>query len=116
MTAAPDPAAREPRDLTALSDTPLERFARPRSLDGVGPEVIPSVAQIRRKFTERRKGVGALDRRLRRLLGLDQKMAQYRDGGVLCHERVSRGRGRPTAWGRGSRPCWAGCPARPTRR
>ena len=28
MTAALDPAAREPRDLTALSDTQLERFAR----------------------------------------------------------------------------------------
>ncbi|CAM3319699.1 zinc-dependent metalloprotease [Nocardioides dubius] len=49
-------------------------------MDGVGPEVIPSVAAIRRKFTERRKGVGPLDRILRRLLGLDAKMAQYRDG------------------------------------
>ena len=29
---------------------------------------------------------------------------------------LSRGRGRPTARGRGSRPCWAGCPARPRRR
>ena len=38
MTAALDPAAREPRDLTALSDTPLERFARHLSLDGFGPE------------------------------------------------------------------------------
>ena len=49
-------------------------------MDGVGPEVIPSVAAIRRKFTQRRKGVGSLDRLLRRLLGLDAKMAQYRDG------------------------------------
>ena len=60
-------------------------------MDGVGPEVIPSVAEIRRKFTKRRKGVGALDRLLRRLLGLDQKMAQYRDGAVFvrhCVERV----------------------------
>ena len=38
MTAALDPAAREPRDLTALSDTQLERFARHLSLDGFGPE------------------------------------------------------------------------------
>jgi coenzyme F420 biosynthesis associated uncharacterized protein len=52
-------------------------------MDGVGPEVIPSVAEIRRKFTQRRKGVGGLDRLLRRLLGLDQKMAQYRDGAVF---------------------------------
>lgn len=49
-------------------------------MDEVGPEVIPSVAAIRSRFDERRKGVGALDRVLRRLLGLDAKMAQYRDG------------------------------------
>jgi coenzyme F420 biosynthesis associated uncharacterized protein len=49
-------------------------------MDGVGPTVIPSVAEIRRKFDRRRKGVGTLDRLLRRLLGLDAKMAQYRDG------------------------------------
>ena len=49
-------------------------------MDGVGPSVIPSVAEIRRKFDRRRKGMGTLDRLLRRLLGLDAKMAQYRDG------------------------------------
>ena len=49
-------------------------------MDGVGPTVIPSVAEIRRKFDRRRRGVGTLDRLLRRLLGLDAKMAQYRDG------------------------------------
>ena len=61
-------------------------------MDGVGPEVIPSVAEIRRKFTERRKGVGTLDRLLRRLLGLDQKMAQYRDGADLRAGRCRQGR------------------------
>jgi coenzyme F420 biosynthesis associated uncharacterized protein len=49
-------------------------------MDGVGPSVIPTVAEIRRKFDRRRKGVGSLDRLLRRLLGLDAKMAQYRNG------------------------------------
>jgi coenzyme F420 biosynthesis associated uncharacterized protein len=49
-------------------------------MDGVGPSVIPSVAEIRRKFDQRRKGAGSLDRLLRRLLGLDAKMAQYRNG------------------------------------
>jgi coenzyme F420 biosynthesis associated uncharacterized protein len=49
-------------------------------MDDVGPTVIPSVKKIRAKFTERRKGVGTLDRLLRRLLGLEAKMAQYRDG------------------------------------
>lgn len=57
-------------------------------MDGVGPEVIPSVARIRERFTQRRKGVGTLDRLLRRLLGLDQKMAQYRDGAVFVREVV----------------------------
>jgi coenzyme F420 biosynthesis associated uncharacterized protein len=49
-------------------------------MDGVGPEVIPSVKEIRAKFNRRRKGTSSLDRLLRRLLGLDAKMAQYRDG------------------------------------
>jgi coenzyme F420 biosynthesis associated uncharacterized protein len=57
-------------------------------MDGVGPEVIPSVARIREKFTQRRKGVGSLDKLLRRLLGLDQKMAQYRDGAVFVRQAV----------------------------
>jgi len=59
-------------------------------MDRVGPEVIPSVAAIRAKFTQRRKGVGALDRLLRRLLGLDQKMAQYRDGAVFVRAAVDK--------------------------
>jgi putative hydrolase len=59
-------------------------------MDGVGPEVIPTVAAIRKKFTQRRKGVGALDKLLRRLLGLDQKMAQYRDGAVFVRAAVDK--------------------------
>jgi len=59
-------------------------------MDGVGPEVIPSVAEIRRKFSRRRQGVGALDRLLRRLLGLDQKMAQYRDGAIFVRAAVDK--------------------------
>ena len=52
-------------------------------MDEVGPQVIPSVAQIRARFNERRQGVGAFDRLLRRLLGLEAKMRQYRDGAVF---------------------------------
>jgi coenzyme F420 biosynthesis associated uncharacterized protein len=55
-------------------------------MDGVGPDVIPSVAEIRRKFTQRRKGQGGLDRLLRRLLGLDAKMRQYRDGAEFVRQ------------------------------
>lgn len=57
-------------------------------MDGVGPEVIPTVGEIRTKFSKRRKGVGTLDKLLRRLLGLDQKMAQYRDGAVFVRRTV----------------------------
>ena len=59
-------------------------------MDGVGPSVIPSVAQIRASFNERRKGVGVLDRVLRRVLGLDAKMAQYRDGAKFVRTVVDR--------------------------
>jgi coenzyme F420 biosynthesis associated uncharacterized protein len=59
-------------------------------MDGVGPRVIPSVGKIRASFDERRKGVGTLDRILRRLLGLDAKMAQYRDGAAFVRHVVDR--------------------------
>jgi len=59
-------------------------------MDGVGPTVIPSVSEIRRSFDQRRKGVGALDRILRRLLGLDAKMAQYRNGAAFVRGVVGK--------------------------
>jgi coenzyme F420 biosynthesis associated uncharacterized protein len=59
-------------------------------MDDVGPTVIPSVKTIRAKFTERRKGVGTLDRLLRRLLGLEAKMAQYRDGAKFVRGVVDK--------------------------
>ncbi|MFG2194822.1 zinc-dependent metalloprotease [Streptomyces sp. NPDC048639] len=50
-------------------------------MDGVGPQVVPSVAEIREKFQKRRaSGAGRLDQALRKLLGLDAKLRQYRDG------------------------------------
>ncbi len=59
-------------------------------MDGVGPEVIPSVGAIRAKFNRRRKGTSYLDRLLRRLLGLDAKMAQYRDGAAFVRAVVDQ--------------------------
>jgi coenzyme F420 biosynthesis associated uncharacterized protein len=49
-------------------------------MDGVGPAVIPSVAEIRAKFQRRRKESGRVEAVVRRLLGIDAKMRQYRDG------------------------------------
>jgi coenzyme F420 biosynthesis associated uncharacterized protein len=59
-------------------------------MDGVGPEVIPSVEAIRSKFTQRRQGTGTLDRFLRKLLGLEAKMAQYRDGASFVRAVVDK--------------------------
>jgi coenzyme F420 biosynthesis associated uncharacterized protein len=55
-------------------------------MDGVGPSVIPSVGEIRAKFQRRRKEAGRVEMVVRRLLGIEAKMRQYRDG-----ERFVRG-------------------------
>jgi coenzyme F420 biosynthesis associated uncharacterized protein len=52
-------------------------------MDAVGPQVIPSVGEIRRKFDARRSSSVGIDRLLRKLLGLEAKMRQYRDGAVF---------------------------------
>ncbi len=49
-------------------------------MDDVGPQVVGTVDQIRERFQARRAGRGGVDRLLRRLLGLEAKMRQYRDG------------------------------------
>ena len=59
-------------------------------MDGVGPDVVPSVRTLRKRFAQRRKGRGPLDRVLRRLLGLDQKMKQYADGRTFVSGVVDR--------------------------
>lgn len=60
-------------------------------MDDVGPQHVPTVETIRKVFTQRRKGAGGVDRLLRRLLGLEAKMRQYRDGAAFVrevHEKV----------------------------
>lgn len=53
-------------------------------MDDVGPQIVPTVEDIRRKFNARRKGGVGPDRIIRRLLGLEAKMRQYRDGAAFC--------------------------------
>ena len=90
-----DEASDDGRSLVDLVQTPAQREILARLtavmslleghadyvMDGVGPEVVPTVAEIREKFRQRRaSGAGRLDQALRRLLGLDAKLRQYRDG------------------------------------
>ena len=60
-------------------------------MDDVGPQIVPSVELIRERFTARRGNVGNVDRLLRRLLGMEAKMRQYRDGAKFVravHDKV----------------------------
>jgi coenzyme F420 biosynthesis associated uncharacterized protein len=72
--------------LIALS-TLLEGHAD-HVMDAVGPEVVPSVAVIRSRFAERRKGGGLLDRVLRTLLGVEAKVRQYAEGAAFTRHVV----------------------------
>lgn len=59
-------------------------------MDGVGPDVVPTVRTLRKRFAQRRKGRGPVDRVMRRLLGLEQKMKQYADGRVFVGGVIER--------------------------
>lgn len=72
--------------LLALS-TLLEGHAD-HVMDAVGPQVVPSVAVIRKRFSERRKGGGLLDRVLRTLLGVEAKVRQYAEGAAFTEHVV----------------------------
>jgi coenzyme F420 biosynthesis associated uncharacterized protein len=49
-------------------------------MDAVGPMVVPSVAEIRAKFSARRLSGGRIEQAIRRVLGIDLKMKQYEQG------------------------------------
>lgn len=49
-------------------------------MDGVGPEVIGTVADIRGKFDRRRAAGNPIERAVRRLLGVEMKLRQYAEG------------------------------------
>jgi coenzyme F420 biosynthesis associated uncharacterized protein len=74
-----DPAQRAILDRVTAVMSLVEGHAE-YVMDGVGPDVVPTVRTLRKRFAQRRKGRGPFDRVLRRLLGLEQKMRQYADG------------------------------------
>ncbi|MFI0795374.1 MULTISPECIES: zinc-dependent metalloprotease [Micromonospora] len=83
------PAQRAVLDrLTALM-TLLEGHAE-FVMDGVGPQVIPSVERIRAGFNRRRESGNPLEKAIRRLLGVDVKMRQYAEGRKFVHGVVDR--------------------------
>ncbi|MEW2356377.1 zinc-dependent metalloprotease [Spirillospora sp. NPDC029432] len=58
-------------------------------MDAVGPEVVPSVQEIRSRFQGRREGGGRMDKTIRRLLGIDLKMKQYAEGSRFVRRVVA---------------------------
>jgi coenzyme F420 biosynthesis associated uncharacterized protein len=74
--------------LTALM-TLLEGHAE-FVMDGVGPAVIPSVDEIRKKFNRRRESTNPLEKTLRKLLGIEVKLRQYAEGRRFVRAAVER--------------------------
>jgi coenzyme F420 biosynthesis associated uncharacterized protein len=97
-----DPASRH--SMLDLVQTPAQRVVLDRItalmtlleghaefvMDGVGPQVVPSVAEIRAKFNQRREGGHPIERFLRRLLGVEAKLRQYSEGRTFVHGVVER--------------------------
>jgi putative hydrolase len=59
-------------------------------MDGVGPEVVPSVEAIRSRFNQRREHANPVERMLRKLLGIEVKLRQYAEGRKFVHGVVER--------------------------
>jgi coenzyme F420 biosynthesis associated uncharacterized protein len=58
-------------------------------MDAVGPQVVPSVADIREKFSHRRGSATRPEQFVRRILGIDAKMKQYEQGSVFVSTVVA---------------------------
>ncbi|WP_131765237.1 zinc-dependent metalloprotease [Candidatus Protofrankia californiensis] len=82
------PAQRQVLDRLQALMTLLEGHAD-QVMDAVGPKVVPTVTEIRSRFDSRRGGGSPIDRFVRRLLGLDLKLLQYRQGGAFVRAVVA---------------------------
>ena len=75
-------------------------------MDAVGPQVVPSVAEIRARFNARRGSGGRIEQSIRRILGIDLKMKQYEQGSKFVRSWSSRRAWPPsTRSGRPRRRC-----------
>jgi coenzyme F420 biosynthesis associated uncharacterized protein len=57
-------------------------------MDGVGPDVVPTVVAIRKGFEGRRRSANPVERLLRRLFGIEMKMKQYAEGAAFVRAVV----------------------------
>lgn len=83
------PAQRAVLDRITALMTLLEGHAE-FVMDGVGPEVVPSVHEIRAKFNRRRESGNPVEKVIRRVLGIDAKLRQYAEGRQFVHEAVAQ--------------------------
>ena len=88
MEAMQTPAQRELLDKLTAVMTLVEGHGD-YVMDAVGPRVVPSVAEIREKFSQRRGSAGRMEQILRRILGIDLKMKQYEQGSKFVAEVVA---------------------------
>jgi coenzyme F420 biosynthesis associated uncharacterized protein len=89
VEAVQTPAQRTALDRVTATMSLLEGHADV-VMDDVGPQVVPSVAEIRERFQHRREHVSRQDSAVRALLGLDAKMKQYRDGAIFVRGVLER--------------------------
>ncbi|GAD84683.1 hydrolase [Nocardia asteroides NBRC 15531] len=90
LRAAQAPPQREALDRLLMLGTLLEGHAD-HVMDAVGPAVVPTVADIRAAFDQRRKKpTNPVQRLLRALLGVDAKVAQYVRGKKFVDAVVER--------------------------
>lgn len=82
MTARGEEADRATDGITAMMSV-VEGHADV-VMDQVGPQVIPTLRTIRARFDKRREGKPGLARILGRLLGMEKKLQQYREGADFC--------------------------------
>src|SRR5499427_2427522 len=61
-------------------------------MDAVGPQVVPTVADIRAKFNASRTNAGRVEQTIRRILGIDLKMKQYAQGSRFVKTVVEEAR------------------------
>ncbi|WP_027341952.1 zinc-dependent metalloprotease [Hamadaea tsunoensis] len=59
-------------------------------MDGVGPQVIPSVEAIRQRFNARRTASNPVEGMVRRVLGIEAKMRQYAEGRRFVADVIDR--------------------------